>query len=132
MIEIIIAAIATIGTSIAGIILAVGKLGPFVNAVNKYMVDRHKRLKDANKSEAAQSPTSQAPISVDGGWSEHLPPTWVAIVCPFVVLIAHAFYFAVTPIMVVSCFVLSTTLIMVFVSEMTLKIIKLIAITARD
>jgi hypothetical protein len=59
------AEIATIITATAGLVIAIGglvlamsKLGPFINAVNKMLADQHKRANEAKSKPAIQQPVA--------------------------------------------------------------------------
>jgi hypothetical protein len=124
----VIAAVAALVTSIAGVVLAVAKLGPFINAWNKYCADTHKRVKEASNKAKDQSPSSMTPKSPTVALTRRqLAGVVVFAASSFAIMVYESFAVSeLKPITLVTCLMAATNISMAFMFILTATIVQVI------
>ena len=112
--------------SIAILVVAIGRLAPFVKAINKLLKDRHKRLKAPPKQTKTQKPNSKTTKPLAG----EIPRPWhrrttflLSSIC-FIFLGSQFFSTTVTPGAVAGCVSAAMTIVVIALTELSYLILR--------
>jgi hypothetical protein len=118
--------ITTFIVSVAILISAIAGLAPFVRSINKFLADRHKRLRAAQKATKSQKPNSKT-TKKEG---DILPRPWsrrtallFTIIC-LILLGSQFFSTTVTPGTVAGCVSSALTIIVIALTELAYLILR--------
>lgn len=115
----IIGAIATVLTAIGGIVLAVSKLAPVIDALNKMFADQHKRTKelrklDTDKKADGAPPTPKSPLTKR--YRYRVVGSAIVFAAAWILLFCVPFFEANTSLTIAMSVTLGVTIVCTFVS----------------